>query len=224
MTRNVMLIGGIYHPFDEAAASLADILTTLDIESVITDDVDEAVEELAGADMFTLYALRWRMLNDEKYVPFRKKWAYELPEAHADTITEFVEDGGALLGLHTASICFDTWYEFSQLLGGVWRWDETFHPPLGPVEIEPVTDHAVTHDLPAFSLTDEIYHALKISPHSHVLLRGRVPDGQWQPISWCRDAGDGRVLYSALGHDAASLTTPEHTAFLSAAARWLLAL
>ena len=56
--RNVMLIGGIYHPFEEAAAALAELLAKQDITSVITSDVDEAVEELDTADMFTLYALR----------------------------------------------------------------------------------------------------------------------------------------------------------------------
>ena len=42
--RNVMLIGGIYHPFEEAAPVLAQLLESLDIESVITSDVSEAVE------------------------------------------------------------------------------------------------------------------------------------------------------------------------------------
>ena len=220
--RNVMLIGGIYHPFDEASVALARLLDTLGVESVITSDPDEAVQELANADLFTLYALRWRMLNHDKYIPFRKEWAYEIPESHSQRISEFVESGGSMLGLHTASICFDTWYEFSQLLGGVWRWDQTFHPPLGPVDIEAVGEHPVVASLPSFSLTDEIYHQLEIAPGSEVLLRGRVPDGPWEPISWAHEAGEGRVLYSALGHDAASLQTPAHAQFLTRAAEWLL--
>lgn len=220
--RNVMLIGGIYHPFEEAATTLAALLSQQAIDSVITSDVDEAVEELATADMFTLYALRWRMLNHDKYIPFRKQWAYELPEAHADRIQDFVESGGAMLGLHTASICFDSWYEFSRLLGGVWRWEQTFHPPLGSVEVDPIDGHPVTRNLTGFSLTDEIYHGLEITPGSRVLLRGRVPGGDWQPISWAHEVGEGRVLYSALGHDAASLDEPAHTRFLNQATSWLM--
>ena len=220
--RNVMLIGGIYHPFEEAAATLAALLSEQDIESVITSDVDEAVEELVTADMFTLYALRWRMLNHDKYIPFRAKWAYELPESHAQRIEDFVDEGGAMLGLHTASICFDTWYEFSQLLGGVWRWEQTFHPPLGPVEIDPVAGHPATRNLSAFNFTDEIYHGLEIAPTSQILLRGRVPDGPWEPISWAQEVGAGRVVYSALGHDAASLEYPSHAQFLRQATGWLM--
>ena len=220
--RNVMLIGGIYHPFEEAAPVLADLLAEHGIDSVITADVDEAVAELKTADMFTLYALRWRMLNDEKYVPFLREWAFELPESHADAIQGFVEDGGAILGLHTASICFDTWYEFPRLLGGAWRWGETFHPPLGQVDVRTTSAHPATDNLGAFTLRDEIYHPLAIENGSEVLLEGRVPDGDWQPIAWAHEVGRGRVLYSALAHDKTSLECAQHAQFLKQAAVWLV--
>ncbi|TDJ28905.1 MAG: ThuA domain-containing protein, partial [Gammaproteobacteria bacterium] len=60
-TRNVLLTGGINHPFEEASAALVELLNDIGIESVVTTDVDEAVEELATADLFTIYACRWRM-------------------------------------------------------------------------------------------------------------------------------------------------------------------
>lgn len=220
--RNVMLIGGIYHPFEEAAPVLAELFAELGIQSVITADVDEAVAELETADMFTLYALRWQMLNDEKYAPFLREWAFELSEAHADTIQDFVEDGGAMLGLHTASICFDTWYEFPRLLGGAWRWGETFHPPVGEVEVRTASAHPATKDLDAFTLRDEVYHALAIETNSQVLLEGRVPGGDWQPISWAHEVESGRVLYSALAHDKASLECAQHAQFLKQAVTWLV--
>ncbi len=220
--RNVMLIGGIYHPFEEAAPVLAELFAELGIQSVITADVDEAVAELETADMFTLYALRWQMLNDEKYAPFLREWAFELSEAHADTIQDFVEDGGAMLGLHTASICFDTWYEFPRLLGGAWRWGETFHPPVGEVEVRTASAHPATKDLDAFTLHDEVYHALAIETNSQVLLEGRVPGGDWQPISWAHEVESGRVLYSALAHDKTSLECAQHAQFLKQAVTWLV--
>jgi type 1 glutamine amidotransferase len=220
--RNVMLIGGIYHPFEEAAPALAKLLNELDIESVITMDVDEAVAELENADMFTLYALRWRMLNDEKYIPFLREWAFELPEEHADTIQNFVEDGGAMLGLHTASICFDTWYDFPRLLGGGWRWGESFHPPLGEIAVRCASDHPATRNVAPFELQDEVYHGLAIENDSQILLEGRVPDGEWQPISWAHEVEQGRVLYSALAHDKASLEQPQHAQFLKQSVAWLM--
>ena len=220
--RNVMLIGGIYHPFEEAAPVLAELFADLGIESVITSDAEEAVAELETADMFTLYALRWRMLNDEKYVPFLREWAFELPEAHADIIQNFVEEGGAMLGLHTASICFDTWYGFPKLLGGGWRWGETFHPPIGDIEVRTASDHPATTDLGSFTLRDEVYHGLAIENDSQILLEGRVPDGDWQPISWAHEVAEGRVLYSALAHDKASLQCAPHAQFIRQAVSWLI--
>lgn len=221
MPKNVMLIGGIYHPFEEAVPMLSELFAKHGIETVVTTDVAEAVEELAGADIFTLYALRWRMLNDEKYGPFRDTWAFELPEASADAIYEFVEAGGGMLGLHTASICFDTWYDFKQLLGGVWRWDQTFHPERSLVSVEPVGSHPIVDDIRPFEVDDEVYHQLDCADGNHVLARARVSNGEWQTVAWAREVGEGRVVYNALGHDRDSLSHPTHTQLLDQAIAWL---
>jgi len=221
-TRNVLLTGGIDHPFEEASTVLRELLNGIGVESVVTTDVDEAVEELATADLFTIYACRWRMLNESQKTTSRD-WAYELPEQSAVTIENFVEDGGSLLGLHTASICFDTWYEYKQLLGGVWRRDQSFHPPRGEVEVRPVSDpRRIFGDISPFTLNDEIYHELDIAPDSQVLMQGRVAGGPWQSIGWTREVGDGRVFYDALGHDGESLRHPEHARLLQMGVRWLL--
>ncbi len=219
----MLLTGGINHPFEEASAALVELLNDIGIESVVTTDVDEAVEELATADLFTIYACRWRMLNETLQEPADREWVYELPEQSAETIENFIEDGGSLLGLHTACICFDTWYEYKQLLGGVWRRDQSFHTPRGKVEVRPVDhDHQMLEGLSAFTLIDEIYHELDIAPDTRVLMEGRIPDGTWQPIGWIREVGDGRVFYDALGHDKESLQHPEHARLLRQGVRWLL--
>ncbi|MCZ6616629.1 MAG: ThuA domain-containing protein [Gammaproteobacteria bacterium] len=219
-TRNVLLTGGIDHPFEEASTTLVELLNEIGVESVVTTDVAEAVEELATADLFTIYACRWRMLDE---TPAEPGSVYELPEQNAETIENFVEDGGSLLGLHTACICFDTWYEYKQLLGGVWRQDRSFHPPHGRVEVRPVDNGPrILEGISAFKLDDEIYHDLDIAPDTRVLLEGRVPDGVWQPIAWTREVGDGRVFYDALGHDGVSLQHPDHARLLRQGVRWLL--
>ena len=113
-----MLIGGIHHPFEETAAELASVLEAQSVASFITEDVDEAIDALDGAALFTLNALRWRMLNHDKYLPYMDRWSYELPSSHGRALMDFVDRGGGLLGLHTASICFDAWSEYRHLLGG----------------------------------------------------------------------------------------------------------
>jgi type 1 glutamine amidotransferase len=235
--RNVILSGGIYHPFADTSQALAAIYSEQGVESLVTEDVEEAVAALADADCFTLNALRWRMLNDSKYKPFRDEWAYELPAPLAAQIAGFVESGGGLLALHTASICFDTWTDFRHLLGGVWQWGRSFHPPQGRVEVRAPSRHDMAPQsmeppgmeppplaagVEAFTVEDEIYHHLDIDSESSILLEGRVAAGAWQPIAWALERGAGRVVYDALGHDATSIQNPQHKTFLTGCVRWLL--
>ena len=47
--KNVLLSGGIYHPFDETSEALAALYRELGVDSVVTEDVGEAVSELETA-------------------------------------------------------------------------------------------------------------------------------------------------------------------------------
>ena len=217
--QNVILSGGIYHPFAECAGWMAQQLPQATPR--ITEDVAEAIQSLEPADLFTLYALRWRMLNDPKYQPFIDEWAFSMPEELAGQLDAHVHAGGAMLAMHTASICFDTWPGFSRLLGGHWEWGTTFHPPLGAIEVQPIGDHAIVRGLENFRLNDEVYHHLAIQPDSEPLLRARTPDGDWHTVAWARHHGAGKVVYSALGHSVDSLAVATHTQFLGNALRWL---
>ena len=232
--RNVILSGGIYHPFAQTSQWLAQRWSEAGVESVITEDVGEAVSELQAADCLTINALRWRMLNDPKYQPHRRKWAFEMPEDWAARIGEFVEQGGALLALHTASICFDTWYDYGALLGGRWVWQQSHHPDPGHCAIRAAGDHVIIAEprLHGFETIDEVYHLLERAPDSVPLLQGRVADsvdaapetgiGEWQTLAWCRQEGEGRVLYCALGHDVDALSQPGPELFIDRSIAWLI--
>src|SRR5579883_830327 len=147
MPRNLILTGGIGHPFDDAAPALRDILAEAGIASDITSDLEAGIAELGhGAyPLVTVYALRWRMEGSEKYAPHRAAWAFSLSAAARRSLSSHVAAGGGLLGLHTASICFDDWPEWRDLLGAAWQWGRSFHPPLGPAEVRPTSAaHAVS--------------------------------------------------------------------------------
>lgn len=236
--RNVILSGGIYHPFAETSGWLAERFAQWEVDSVITEDVGEAVSELHNADCLTINALRWRMLNDPKYQPHRKRWAFDMPEDWGARIAAFVEQGGALLALHTASICFDSWYGYGALLGGRWVWQHSHHPEPGPCTVRPVGSHAVVFQdnrlAAEFETRDEVYHRLELAPDSVPLLQARVAPaagapadpatgiGDWQTIAWCRQEGEGRVLYCALGHERHALAVPGTQQFLQNGIGWLL--
>ncbi len=226
MPKNLIITGGIFHPFDESSQALADALLEIGVESEITEDVDGGIASLAQGTyaLVTINALRWGMMTADKYQPYRADFAYSTPQASRDGLVAFVKGGGGLLGLHTASICFDDWPEWGNVLGGHWIWGRSHHPPLGMVSAQATQqEHAVSAGIPPFELVDEIYHDMELQPDVVPLLVGETPAGTGpQPIVWAREFDQGRVVYDALGHDAPSVNQPEHRRLLQQAAQWLI--
>ena len=78
MKKNLILTGGIFHPFDETSKTLEEILNALGYESEITLDIEEGIKNIHNFDLVTFNALRWRMLNHEKYIPYLDEWQFSL--------------------------------------------------------------------------------------------------------------------------------------------------
>jgi uncharacterized protein len=219
--RNLIITGGISHPFTLASTKLAEMLAPHGLESEITEDVEAGLAQLGrgGFDLLTVYALRWSMTQHEKYAPHRARWSFALSGEGRRAIERHLARGGGMLGLHTASICFDDWDGWMDLLGGAWVWGKSSHPPFGPVEIRlDARDHPLLQGLEDFSLRDEIYGDLALVPGLVPLAHGRAAGGDWKPILWERRVGAGRVVYDALGHDVASLSHPMHAQIVTRAA------
>ena len=222
--QNLILVGGIFHDFQASAEALAMILAPLGIESRIEADLDAGIASLADnpVDLLTVNALRWEMIG-EKYDPYREAEAYSPPHKTRLAIEAHLQTGGALLGLHTASICFSDWPEWGSLLGGHWVWGTSFHPQPETVNVVPDQDN-VLGDLPPFAVHDELYTDLFLEPDAQVLAHGHsaaMPTPQ--PIVWSQTVGAGRVIYDALGHDSDSLQHPSHAQLLRETVKWALA-
>ena len=229
MARNLILTGGLRHPFADASLALREVLAGSSIESDITEDIEGGLGRLDGGgyDLLTIYALRWRMLGDEKYAPHRAEWAFSLSQAGRDALTGYVRGGGRLFGLHTASICFDDWPEWKDVLGGQWIWGQSFHPPRGLVRATPAGPaHPITAGGNAFDVNDEVYSNLDLAPDIVPLMTATAnvdgKDTDAKPVLWARSFGRGRVVYDALGHDRASIEQPEHRRIIVQGVRWLL--
>ena len=221
--RNLILVGGIFHDFAASAKALSDVLAPLGIESRIESDLDAGLASLATnpVDLITVNALRWEMIG-EKYDPYRDSEAYSPPAETRAALANHLETGGALLGLHTASICFSDWPEWSQILGGRWVWGTSFHPPPERITVTPA-ERDGSDALPAFEVHDELYTDLTLEPGAEVLAYGHseaMPKAQ--PVLWRHRVGPGRVIYDALGHDSASLLYPPHAKWLTESVAWAL--
>lgn len=227
--RNLVLSGGPQHDFAATTAALVALAAEEGIESVVPDGPDDALDLLASDpgrfDLVTVNALWWQM-PAARHDHLRNAWGYRLSDRHAHALHRHVADGGGLLALHTAVICFDGHPCWTDLLGATWDPDRSWHPPLGSAVVRATERgrlHPLTAGVPDFALTDEVYVDLDRSASGSEgpdpLLVSAV-DGVDQPVLWCRTVGKGRVVVDLLGHDAAAIGHPAHAEVLRRSLRW----
>lgn len=229
MTRNLLLSGGPTHDFDVTSALLVELFAEAGVPTVVVDEPAEAVlvlrEGAAGGravSTFTVNALRWRM-DEPRYADLRDRFAVSVTADQLATVDAFVREGGGMLAMHTAVICFDAAPRWRDLCGAAWDWGTSSHPEEGPVTVQ-VTDagrdHPLTSGLEEFVVHDELYGFLDVAVDVEPLLVGTA-GGSTQPVLWARELGRGRVVTDLLGHGPASLGHPEHRRLLGRAAAWL---
>jgi type 1 glutamine amidotransferase len=226
--RSLVLTGGIGHPFADSAPALAACLARAGSTADVTEDIEAGLATLAsgGYRLVCVYALRWSMATGDKYASHRAAHGFTLSQAGRAALQAHVAGGGGLLALHTGIICFDGWPEWREMLGGVWDWGRSNHPPRGPVHVAPTASHhPVTAGVVPFDLEeDEVYARLDLRPGIVPLVDARArngDDGAW-PAVWSNDYGRGRIVCDTLGHDRRSIETPPHGRLIVNAARWLL--
>ena len=217
-----MLTGGPPgHPFDVTAGYLADTLTAAGYKASVTADVEGCFAGLDDCDLLAVNALRWRM-GAERYAAARAEHAFSPSPDGRAAVVAFLRRGGALLASHTAAICFDDWAGWGDIVGASWCWDRSSHPPLGPAKVEVEVDaHPVVAGVtPEFDVVDEIYGHMDLASDVEPLAWGTAGDGR-HPVLWAREAGGGRIVYDALGHDERSFAVAPHRQILDQAVRWL---
>ncbi|MDO8251362.1 MAG: ThuA domain-containing protein [Rhodoferax sp.] len=223
MLKNIILTGGLYHPFEQAAATLSEVLQEVGVSSVVTDDLDHGFELLQSGefDLLTVYALRWTM-PQEKFKDDRATWGYQLSDNSRTAITDHLKAGKGILALHTAAICFDDWPGWRDTVGAGWQWGHSFHPPLGTVHVQATgTPHPIVGNTTAFSMVDEAYTQMDLVPGLQPLLEIRDDtQSAYSPCLWAREIGGGRVVYDAIGHDSSSFLNADHKGIVQRACQW----
>jgi uncharacterized protein len=137
----------------------------------------------------------------------------ELPmgESQKQALLDFVRGGGGFVGVHSATDTFYRWPEYGKLIGGYFD-QHPWHQAVR-VDVADRSDPLVAFIGPSLALSDEIYQIrdfdvggshvlLRLDPASVDLTRDNVhrhPYG-W-PLAWTRAYGNGRVFYTALGHE-----------------------
>jgi len=134
----------------------------------------------------------------------------ELPfdEAQKAALLEFVRGGKGFMGIHNAADTLYKWPEYGEMLGGYFNG----HPWTQEVTVKVEdTQHPATRMLgKSFKVFDEIYtfrnwdrsktHILMSIDNASVdLAKGNRADHDYG-MGWCHSYGQGRVIYTGLGH------------------------
>lgn len=148
-----------------------------------------------------------------------------LTPAGRERLKAYVESGGGFVGVHAAACTEYDWPYYGELLGA--RFDR--HPEYQPgkVVVEDRT-HPATRHLPAvWEFTDEWYD-FRTNPRAAVRVLASADESSYEgggmgadhPLVWCREQGEGRVFYTALGHAAEAYDDPDFRAHLLGGITW----
>lgn len=145
----------------------------------------------------------------------------EIDPAHWRNLKAFIEDGGGFIPVHCASWCFQNIPEFDQVVGGRFAHHKT--AIFRPKTIAP--DHAAITNVPEFEAWDETYVHSRHNPEGRTVLQVReVAENdnitEPEPWTWVREQGQGRVFYTASGHDQRVWSLPEFHQLLKRGILW----
>jgi len=198
MIRNLILSGGVAHDYASTSKMLVKILDEASIESETVEDFKILTEErLQRFDVLTLNCVRWSCKQNPEW----SDWAFEISPEQIAGILKFLRSGKGLVAIHAASINFDTWPEYGEILGGHWTWGHSAHGPYQLYKIHVVdASHPIMRSVTDFEISDELYHTLTITGDIHVLATS-VWEEKVHAIAWTNAYGTARIYYNALGHD-----------------------
>ncbi len=140
--------------------------------------------------------------------------AGKLSDAQAEGLIKFVESGGGVVGIHSATDSFKNSDRYWQLIGG--RISGHGH---GKFTVELVDAwHPITVGLKDFEIEDEDYHdTYHPKADRHVIARKKGTD---RDIAWVKHVGMGRLAYLANGHDAGAFRNASFQKLLVNAVYW----
>ena len=197
----VLFLGdkGHHRPADRAA-QLIPVMATRGVNITYTEamtDLNPAT--LAKFDALLIYA------NTEKIEPDQEK-----------ALLDYVEGGGGFAPIHCASYCFLNSPKYVALVGAQFKSHGT-----GEFDIKNVApENPILQGLESFRTWDETYTHTKFNDTNRTLLQVRDEKGQDEPWTWTRTQGQGRVFYTAYGHDHRTWGQPAFHDLIERGLRW----
>ncbi len=179
---NVLYLGdqGHHRPRDRFE-QLQPVLAKRGVELSYTEDLNDLnLPKLRTFDALVLYA------NIDR-----------IEDPQADALLNYVKSGGGFVPLHCATYCFRNNAEIVALMGGQFKSHGTgvFRTELAN------SNHPILNGFGGFESWDETYVHHLHNEKNRTVLAYRVDDKGREPWTWVRTHGEGRVFYTAWGHD-----------------------
>ncbi|MDT0689592.1 ThuA domain-containing protein [Salegentibacter sp. F188] len=166
--------------------------------SYTEDPEDLSIENLSKYDGLMIYANHDNITTEQEAA-----------------IKTFVEGGKGLIPIHSASFMFRNSDWYVEAVGAQFKSHEygAFTAPI----VNP--EHPVMQGISEFETKDETYVHDKINPDMTVLME-RVEGDHREPWTWARKQGEGKVFYTAYGHDENTWAQPEFHKLLANGVLW----
>jgi scyllo-inositol 2-dehydrogenase (NADP+) len=201
----LMLVGGPYHPSQEAAKVLAGLLESRGGRWQVTATSEfDALASLLASDYSTvlIYTTGYR----EDLTPEREKG-----------LLDFVRGGGALVAVHSAADSFRSSRAYIATINAEFQ----THPRFQEIPVQLVDrSHYLTARMPDFVIEDELYMLQSHDPARSRVLAETTWQGRRMPLLFVHPYGKGRVAYLALGHDLRAWQHPEFQKLLLRSIEW----
>ncbi|MEX1055917.1 MAG: PVC-type heme-binding CxxCH protein, partial [Rhodothermales bacterium] len=181
--------------------------------------VREILPFMAGRGINVVYTDRLEHLNSETLRRYDVLAMYanheRLSSSQEAALLNYVQDGGGLVAIHCAAAMFGNSDAFISLVGGAFKGHGS-----GVFQTRTVrADHPAIQGEPEFESWDETYVHMKLNPDAEVLAV-RDENGRDEPWTWVRSHGDGRVFYTAWGHDERTWSNPGFRQLLERGMLW----
>ncbi|HYD49898.1 MAG TPA: ThuA domain-containing protein [Terriglobales bacterium] len=203
MTKLLLVSTGLIHPPYGGRAAVKETLAQ--IPGIDLDEVSSLEEALqrpeapAYAAMVLYYHFPNARLSEPQLAAFRS----------------FVECGGGVLAIHSATASYKPSLPYFEVLGGRF----TGHGPVSSLQIRPYGDSEIFAGVASFSVTDELYlHQQQPDLRVHFVAEH---EGKPVPVVWTRELGAGRVCYVCPGHRSASMRHDSVREILRRGVRWV---
>jgi type 1 glutamine amidotransferase len=240
--RALALIGDRYHNADYIRVSLDKVFQDLNIPIDYTIQYDQISAGLLknyqlllilrdgmiwpngylGPDAYTAYEAD---LETPKTFPDPKpvRW---IKEEQGKAIKDFVNAGNGFYALHNCSDISNSSKDYREVMGGCYNG----HPPLRPFQVHATANsHPITQGMSPFIVNDEQHYVIYDKDPKYAILEAENLDGLnfenrgTKSVSgWAYDFGQGRVVFTAVGHTIHAMWNPQYIEIQKRSIRWLL--